>query len=55
VQSQAFVDDTSFVQGGAFKMIEKYRPLFNGTVIAASGFTPDAAEDMVARKVRKSK
>ena len=31
-------------------MVEKYRPLFNGTVIAASGFTPAAAEDFVKKQ-----
>ena len=47
-------DKTWADPGDPFKMIEKYRPLFNGTVIAASGFTPAAAEDMVQKKGAES-
>ena len=47
--TRSFGSDTTWARpGDSFQIIEKYRPLFDGTVIAASGFTPAAAEEKVA-------
>jgi len=45
--SRPFGTDKSFAEEGGFKMIEKYAPLYKGPVIAASGFTPNAATKFV--------